>query len=701
MRALILFLTVVAAPAAAQKIVYPPSPKGEVVDEYHGTKVQDPYRWLEDGAAKETRAWIEAQNRLTFGYLEKLPARARFRERLTTLWNHEHYGEPPRQAGGRVFFRKNDGLQNQAPLYVVDGEGKAPRLLLDPNTLSSDGTVALGVYAVSFDGKKLAYSTSSGGSDWREWRVRDVVTGKDLPDVIRWSKFGRPAWTRDGKGFFYGAFDPPKAGEELTGVNYFQKLYYHRLGTPQARDRLVHERKDQKEWQFRPDVTDDGRWLVIRVGRGSDPENQLFVKDLSRRDSRVVEVVKGFDDAADLVGSAGTRLFVLTDRDAPLRRVVSIDLSDPTHAWTEVVPEGEHAIVGAVVLNDSLVIHTLRDATSALTVYGLDGARRGELALPGIGTIRGFFGRRTDRETYYLFQSFTAPEALYHVDLVSGESRVFRQPRLAFDPKAFETRQVFYRSKDGTRVPMFLVHREGLPRDGNNPVLLSGYGGFGVSLTPGYSVMPLVWMEAGGVYAVPNLRGGGEYGKAWHDAGSRLAKQNTFDDFIAAAEHLVAEKITRPARIAIIGGSNGGLLVGAVLNQRPDLFGAAVPQVGVMDMLRYHKFTVGWGWAGNYGSSDDPTDFANLLKYSPLHNVKRGTTYPPVLITTADHDDRVVPAHSFKYAAAMQAAQAGAAPVLIRIDTRAGHGAGKPTDKKIALAADTLAFIAHALGMKL
>jgi prolyl oligopeptidase len=695
----LLVAVLAAGPALAREgLVYPTSRRGDTVDVYHGARVPDPYRWLEDDASPETRAWIEAQNAVTFAHLEKIPGRARFRERLTELWSFERYGLPWTEAG-RSFYLHNSGLQNQDVLHVLDRPGGAPRVLLDPNTLSPDGTVALVDHEISRDGKLVAYALSSAGSDWREWRVRDATTGKDLPDVVRWSKFANAAWTRDGKGFFYGAYEEPAPGTERTAANYHQKLYYHRLGTPQTRDELVLERKDHKEWSFDPTVTDDGRYLVVTVSRSTDPVNLLWVKDLATKGSRWIEVVSRFEAQTTLVGNVGSRFYLATDKDAPRGRVVSVDLARRELAWEEVVPQERDAISGATLVNDSLIVRYLEDAQSRVSIFALGGKRLRDVALPGIGTAYGFKGRRTDKETTYLFTSFLTPPTIFRLDLMTGKSTVFRAPRVPFDPSRYETRRVFVTSKDGTRLPLFLTHRKGLAHDGDNPTQLYGYGGFDSLMTPRFSVANLAWVEAGGVYAFAVLRGDGVYGREFHEAGRLDRKQNVFDDFIAAAEHLVREKVTSPRRLAISGGSNGGLLVGAVVNQRPDLFGAALPAVGVMDMLRYHKFTIGWAWVGEYGSSDDPAQFRTLLGYSPLHNLKPGTRYPATLITTADHDDRVVPAHSFKYAAALQAAQAGPAPVLIRIETRAGHGAGKPTAKLIEEAADRLAFMSQALGM--
>ncbi|RMG14241.1 MAG: S9 family peptidase [Deltaproteobacteria bacterium] len=682
------------------KYEYPKARRGDVVDEYHGVKVPDPYRWLEDPDSPETRAWIEAENRLTFSYLERIPEREAIRRRLETLWNYEKYGVPVKK-GGRYFYEYNPGLLNQNRLYVLEGAGAEPRLLLDPNTFSEDGTVALTYWTPSEDGKRIAYAISRAGSDWKEWHVLDVETGKVLPDVIRWSKFSGASWSPDGSGFYYSAYDPPQEDEALTGQNYFQKLYFHRVGTEQAEDRLVYERPDEKEWGFDGRVTDDGRYLVIHVWRGTEPKTQVFYQSLERPGAPVVELLTGFDAEYEVIESRGDMLYVKTDLEAPRGRIVAIDLKRPKReAWREVVPEQADTLQVARLIGGRLVLEYLRDAKSALVVYGLDGKRLGEVSLPGIGSVAGLSGDPDDSEAFFLFTGYTTPTEVMRLDVERLEAKVYRRPRVDFDPDAFETRQVFVRSKDGTKVPMFITHRKGLKLDGDNPTLLYGYGGFGISLTPTFSVSMTVWMEMGGVYAVANLRGGGEYGEAWHQAGTKLKKQNVFDDFIAAAEWLIDHRYTRPERLAIMGGSNGGLLVGAVLTQRPDLFGAAVVKVGVLDMLRYHRFTIGWAWASDYGTVENEDEFKALLAYSPLHNVREGTKYPATLITTADHDDRVVPAHSFKFAAALQHAQAGPDPILIRIETKAGHGAGKPTQKIIDEVADTFAFLVHELGIE-
>lgn len=682
-------------------LTYPVTRQTNQVDLYHSVAVADPYRWLEDDHAAETKAWVAAQNEVTFAYLDRIPQRPAIRERLTQLWNYERYS-PPSQRGGRYFFSKNDGLQNQAVLYVADALDAAPRVLLDPNTLSPDGTVALSGAAVSDDGHWLAYGLATAGSDWQEWKVRDVHTGEDLADHLRWVKFSGASWAKDGRGFFYSRYDEPDEKSKLTRVNYFQKLYYHRLGTPQAEDRLVYHRPDQKEWGFHGTVTDDGRYLIITVTCGTDPKNCVFYQDLQDPAATVVELLPDFEADYAFVDNDGPVFWFKTDLDAPRGRLLAINTAQPERPhWRELIPQSAETLTGVGTVGNRFVATYLQDARSVVKLFTLTGQLEREVALLGIGTVSGFSGRRHDTETFYAFTSFTVPGRIYRYDCATGASTLWRQPRVDFDSDNFETQQVFYQSKDGTRVPMFITHRKGLKRDGHNPTLLYGYGGFNISLTPAFSVANLVWMERGGIYAVPNLRGGGEYGEAWHQAGTKRQKQNVFDDFIAAAEWLIANGYTSPQRLAISGGSNGGLLVGACLAQRPELFGAALPAVGVMDMLRFHKFTIGWAWTSDYGSAEDGEEFKALHAYSPLHNLHPGTRYPATLITTADHDDRVVPAHSFKFAARLQACQVRRGPpVLIRIETQAGHGAGKPTTKLIAEAADKLAFITRELRMK-
>ena len=684
-----------------QSLTYPVSRKVNQVDNYHGTHVADPYRWLEDPDSKETAAWVEAQNKLTFGYLNQIPYRDKLKQRLTKLWDYEKYGIPFKE-GSRYFYFKNDGLQNQSVLYTQKSLDSEANVLLDPNKLSADGTVALSGLSISDNGKFLAYGLSTSGSDWQEWKVRDIETGKDLKDNLKWIKFSGASWTNDNKGFFYSRYDEPNQKTKLEDVNYYQKLYYHRLGTPQSEDTLIYERRDQKEWGFSGSVTEDGRYLVISVWLGTDSRNLLFYKDLTQPNADVVELINKFESDFSLVDSDGSVLYVRTDLEAPRGRVIAINTKEPERAnWREVIAQAPETLESVNIVNNLFVADYLKDARSQIKIFDINGKFVRDVELPGIGSVGGFRGKRTDTETFYSFTSFTAPGTIYRYDMVTGKSKVFRQPQVDFKPDDYEVKQVFYTSQDGTRVPMFITHKKGIKLDGNNPTYLYGYGGFNVSLTPSFSVSNLVWMEMGGVYATPSLRGGGEYGEDWHQAGMKQNKQNVFDDFIAAAEWLITNKYTKSAKLAIGGGSNGGLLVGACMTQRPDLFGAALPAVGVMDMLRFHKFTIGWAWTAEYGSPDNPEDFKTLYAYSPLHNLKAGTAYPATLITTADHDDRVVPAHSFKFAAALQAAHKGSAPVLIRIETKAGHGAGKPTTKIIEEAADKWAFLTRVLDMKM
>jgi prolyl oligopeptidase len=680
-------------------LVYPKPVKVEQVDDYHGTRVPDPYRWLEDPDSEATKAWVEAENKVSFAYLEAIPARERIKERLTQLWDYEKYGVPFKK-GERYFYFKNDGLQNQSVFYTLTTLDGEPTVLLDPNTLSEDGTVALAGLSISEDGKFLAYSLSSSGSDWQEWKVRDVESGQDLADHLKWVKFSGASWTTDSHGFFYSRYDEPNDTTKLQEANYFQKLFYHRLGTNQSEDVLVYERPDEKEWGFDGSVTEDGNYLIISVWKGSDSKNLLFYKDLSIADAPVVELINTFESNYSLIEHEDTLFWLQTDLDAPRGRVIAIDIHKPERKnWKEVISQSEETLGGVGILHNQFVASYLKDAHTQIKIFSLEGAFVREVTLPGLGSAGGFGGEKADTETFYSFTGFTAPNTIYRYDMVTGESTIFRQPNVAFNPEDYETQQVFYKSKDGTKIPMFITHKKGLKLDGNNPTYLYGYGGFNVSLPPGFSVSNLVWMELGGVYAQPNLRGGGEYGEDWHQAGTKLKKQNVFDDFIAAAEWLIAHQYTSPAKLSIGGGSNGGLLVGACMTQRPDLFGAALPAVGVMDMLRFQKFTIGWAWVADYGSSDNPEEFKALYAYSPLHNLKSGTAYPATLITTADHDDRVVPAHSFKFAAALQESHKGETPVLIRIETKAGHGAGKPTTKVIEEATDRWAFLVRTLEM--
>ncbi|MBX9252563.1 S9 family peptidase [Desmonostoc muscorum CCALA 125] len=687
-------------PPSEKSLAYPSSHKSNQVDKYHGTLVTDPYRWLEDPDSQETRVWIEAQNQVTFGYLSEIPAREKIKQRLTKLWDYEKYSIPFKE-GEQYFYFKNDGLQNQSVLYTLKSLDAEPRVLLDPNKLSEDGTVALSGLSISEDGKLLAYGISTSGSDWQEWKVRDVETGEDLQDHLQWIKFSGASWTHDSQGFFYSRYDEPNEKTRLEDVNYYQKLYYHQLGKPQSEDVLIYHRPDQKEWGFSGDVTEDGRYLIISVWLGTDSKILVFYKDLTNHDAEVVELINQFEADYSLIDNDGSVFYFRTDLNAPRGRLIAIDTNKPAREnWQEIIPQTAETLESVGILNNQFVADYLKDAHSQIKIFDLKGEFIREVELPGLGSAGGFGGKRYDTETFYSFTSYTIPGTIYRYDMVTGKSEIFRKPKVDFNPDDYQTKQVFYQSKDGTRVPMFITHKKGIKLDGNNPTYLYAYGGFSVSQTPGFSVSLLVWMEMGGVYAVPNLRGGGEYGEEWHQAGMKEKKQNVFDDFIGAAEWLIANKYTKTDKLAIAGGSNGGLLVGACMTQRPDLFGAALPAVGVMDMLRFHKFTIGWAWTAEYGSPDNPEEFPVLYAYSPLHNLKPDTAYPATLITTADHDDRVVPAHSFKFAAALQANHAGDAPVLIRIETKAGHGAGKPTAKIIEEAADKWAFLVRTLNVE-
>jgi len=674
---------------------YPAAPHSNVVDTYHGRQVADPFRWLEDVDSPETRAWIAAQNALTEGYLSAVPRRDAIRERLEHVWNYERFSAPSREGQNYAFYR-NSGLQNQSVLYVAPTLNGPARVLIDPNLLSADGTVALSGLAFSHDGSRVAYAISASGSDWLEWHVRDVATAADLPDLVRWSKFSGAAWRADGSGFFYSRYDAP-SDAQFKDANYFHKLYFHQLGTPQADDVLVYERPDHKDWNIAPVVSEDGRWLVIYVTEGTEPRNRVFVRDLDEKNPDVVELLPDADGKYEFVGNDGDRFYFQTTRDSPRGRVVSIDLADGR--LHEIIAETGDALDGVTMFGDRFLAHYLHDAHSIVRLYDFGGNQIGEIPLPGLGTSGGFQGKRADSETFFSFTSYTTPSTVYRHDFPTGTTARVFAPAVDFDPQQYTSDQVFYSSKDGTRVPMILTYKKDVVFDGSAPAILYGYGGFDISLTPAFSPATLVWLEMGGIYAVANLRGGGEYGEEWHLAGTKERKQNVFDDFIAAAEYLIATKITSPSKLAIMGGSNGGLLVGAVMTQRPELFGAALPAVGVMDMLRFQRFTIGWAWTSDYGSSDDPDQFEWLFSYSPLHNLKSGVAYPPTLVTTADHDDRVFPGHSFKFAARLQEVQSGDAPVLIRIESKAGHGAGKPTAKVIAEVTDRYAFLVRVLGI--
>jgi prolyl oligopeptidase len=692
-----------AAQTQGQKFSYPQARKGDVVDDYHGTKIADPYRWMEDLDAKEVTEWVGAQNKLTSGYLERLPLREHFRKRITELWNYPETGLPFREAG-RLFYSKNSGLQRQSPIYMRENLDAEPRLVIDPNALSPDGSVSLGQYAPSPDGRLIAYTLSQGGADWRSVHVREIASGRDLPDKVEWMRFSRLSWTKDGKGFFYARYPEPPKGEVLEAALKDHALYYHRVGTPQSEDRVIYQRKDLPAWVVGGGVTEDGRYLLVFISKGSDTKNRLYYADLGDpKQTNVAAPIKPVVETDDAeyspIGNRGSVIYLRTDRGAPNRKVIAIDLQNAApSAWKTVVPERKEAIEDAALIGGRVVVQYLVDVQSRLKLFGLDGRSQGEIALPAAGTVARFVGREDTPEIFYAFSSPIYPTTVFRYDPETKQSTAFEAAKPPVDVSRYETKALFARSKDGTRVPFFLTARKGLPRNGANPTMLYGYGGFSTSTLPGYRPDFPAWYELGGVLVTSNVRGGGEYGEAWHKAGMLEKKQNVFDDFIAVAEHLVKEKYTSPSQLGIVGGSNGGLLVGAVMEQRPELFAVALPLVGVMDMLRYDKFTGGHFWATEYGSSSDPEQFKHLIKYSPLHNIKPGVCYPATLVTTADHDDRVVPSHSYKFTAALQVTQGCDKPVLIRVETKGSHGY-RPTDKRIAELADLWEFTAAQMGM--
>ena len=687
----------------AATIEYPETAAVEHVDLYHGVEVADPYRWLEDDIreSEDVDAWVEAQNEVTFAYLDSIPERDIIEKRLTELWDYERYGMPYKE-GGLYYYSYNDGLQNQNVVYVQKSLDAEAELLIDPNTWSEDGTVAMASYFPSPDGRHVAYMIQDGGSDWRQVRIIEVDGGALLDDELDWLKFTGLSWAKDGSGFYYSRYPETSDEEKFQSLNANHAVYFHRLGTTQDEDALVFNQPENPEWGYAASVTDDGAHLVITVWKGTDNRYQIVHQDLTVADDAPEFLIEGFDHDFSLVGNVGSELYFRTNKDAPRNRLIAIDVENPEpENWREVIPEAVDVLDGVSLVGGRIIADYMQDAQTIVKVFDLEGRQTGTVNLPGIGTAGGFQGHFDDPETFFVYTSYNTPTTVNRLDVETGEVTVFRKPDVAFDPDDYVVRQVFYKSADGTRVPMFISHHKDFKPTGNTPTMLYGYGGFNISQTPSFSITRLAWMEMGGVYAVANLRGGGEYGEEWHKAGTKLQKQNVFDDFIAAAEYLVEENYTNPSKLAIFGGSNGGLLVGAVTNQRPDLFGAAIPAVGVMDMLRFHKFTAGRFWVDDYGSADDPEEFKALYAYSPYHNIKPGTEYPAVMVTTADTDDRVVPGHSFKYAAAIQQAQAGDAPVLIRIETRAGHGAGKPTDKVVQEYADRWAFLVKNLDMRL
>lgn len=687
------------APAA---LTYPATATVDHVDNYHGTEVADPYRWLEDDVreSEAVAAWVAAQNEVTSAYLATIPERSRIKDRLTELWNYERYSLPFDE-GGRYFFTRNDGLQNQSVLYTMDRLDGEARVVIDPNTWSDDGTIALSGISPSPDGRFLAYGIQDGGSDWRVWRVLNLENGEELSDELRWIKFSGISWELDGSGFYYSRYPAPEEGQTFQSLNVNMKIYFHGIGTEQADDRLIYEQPDHPEWGPRAEVTEDGFYLLITTSIGTDARYNLDLIDLSADDSTPVSLVSGFENDYRLIDNDGHIFFFLTNRDAPRNRVIAIDVNQPGQEnWQEIIAEDEAVLRSASLVGRHFFAQYMVDVKSAVKIFEMDGTPEGEVALPGLGSAFGFDGGAASPITFYSFSSFNTPPTSYQYNVLTGESSVFHSPEVAFDPADFVVAQIFYNSKDGTRIPMFIAHKAGLEKSGDTPTLLYGYGGFNIPLRPNFSPRWLSWMEMGGVFALANIRGGSEYGEEWHQAGTKARKQNVFDDFIAAGEFLIAEGYTNTSKLAIMGGSNGGLLVGAVLNQRPDLFGAALPAVGVMDMLRFHKFTAGRFWTDDYGSSDNADEFEALYAYSPYHNLVP-QVYPPILATTADTDDRVVPGHSFKYVARLQAVQQGTAPTLIRIETRAGHGSGKPTAKIIEELADQWGFLVKNLGMEL
>ena len=698
--AIALLVTIVDARTGRQssRTQYPVAPKNDVVDDYHGTKVPDPYRWMEDLDSKDVAEWVAAQNKLTIDYLQRLPMREQLRTRITELWNYPKTSIPVQEAG-RLFYRKNTGLEKQSRVYLRSNLNGAPTLLIDPNTWSADGSLALAQYSPAPDGQLLAYGVSEGGADWQTIKIRDLISGKDLADEVKWMRFSNLSWTKDGKGFFYSRYPTPPEGKALQAALSGQTLYYHRAGTPQSQDVLIYERKDLPTWFINGQVTEDGRYLIVFLLEGSSNNNRLYYADLGVPlqpyvSAAIKPVVE--EDGAEYAafGNKGSMLFVRSDRDAPNRKVIGIDIQDPKpSAWKVIVPERKEAIETVALIGGRIVAEYLVDVQSRVSMFELDGRELGSLKLPGTGALAGLAGREDSPTIFYAFSSPLYPTTVFAHDPKIDQSTPFEAPKAAIDVSRYETKQLFATSRDGTRVPFFLTARKGLAQDGSNPTMLYGYGGFSATTAPTYRPDVPAWLELGGVWVIANMRGGAEYGEAWHKAGMLDKKQNVFDDFIAVGEHLIKEKYTSPERLAIMGGSNGGLLVGAVMEQRPDLFAVALPAVGVMDMLRYHTFTGGRAWVTEYGSSSDPQQFQTLIKYSPLHNLKPGTCYPATLVTTADHDDRVVPSHSFKFTAALQAAQGCDRPVFIRVETQGSHGY-RPTDKRIAELVDQWAFTA-------
>ena len=689
--------TIATTMATAQGLHYPKAEKDGTVDIYYGTRVADPYRWLENDTSRQTMAWVEAENRVTNEYLSKIPLRKRLLKRMTELSSYEKVSAPVKH-NGKWYFSKNSGLQNQSVVYVMDELGGEPRVFLDPNTLSQDGTVALkGIYH-SHNGKYAAYTISRSGSDWQEFYVIDLKTGQLTSDHIEWAKFSGAAWLGDG--FFYSAYDAPVKGKEFSNMNANHKIYYHKIGTPQSDDVLFYENPAYPK-RFYDVTVNEEETMMFLTESGAGAGNNLFVRDLRKKDAQFIQLTSNMDLQYSPIETEGDKFYIYTNDGAPKGRLMVADIRQPGSTnWQEVIGQQQYAIESIDCIDHQFIVTYNQDASSHAYVYTMDGQLRHEVRLPSLGSVY-FSGDKKDKECFYTFTSFTQPSTIYRYDINSNESPLYRAPKVAFKMNDFTTEQVFFQSKDGTRIPMFLTYKKGLKRNGKNPVYLYGYGGFNIALGPSFSATRIPFLESGGIYAQVNLRGGSEYGEEWHLAGTKMQKQNVFDDFIGAAEWLISEQYTSKEQLAIVGGSNGGLLVGACMTQRPDLYRVAIPQVGVMDMLRYHKFTIGWNWASDYGTSEDSKEmFEYLHGYSPLHNLKPGTQYPATLVTTADHDDRVVPAHSFKFAATLQACHKGDNPVLIRIDTKAGHGSGKPLTKVLEEQADIYGFIMYNMGMK-
>ena len=700
MKNLTYFLSFFMMVSCAQKsLEYPTTKKVDITDNYFGTEIADPYRWLENDTSTETGEWVKAENEVTFAYLAELPNREKIRQRLTELMDYPKYGAPTKEAG-KYFFFKNDGLQNQSVLYITESLDDEAKVLLDPNTLSENGTIALSSVEISTDGKYLVYMIAESGSDWNEIFVKNIESGKTLEDHIVWVKFSDLSWYDDG--FFYSAYDQPEKGTELSQSNEFQKVFYHKLGTPQTDDKLIIEDIEKPQRMFTAGITENKRFLSISISE-STSGNALSVKDLSNEDAQFIPFMESFDSDFNTIDNIGDDIFILTNYKAPKYRLIKININQPAEGnWTEIIPEKENVLESVRLASGKIVARYMVDAHSEIDIYLYDGTFDSAIVLPGIGSVDSFSGKKEESKAFYSYTSFNTPGEIYQYDFEEKESSLYFRPEVKFNPDDFEVKQEFYPSTDGTKIPMFIVHKKNIEINGKTPTLLYGYGGFNISLTPSFSTSRMTFIENGGIFALANLRGGGEYGEEWHKAGTKLKKQNVFDDFISAAEYLIASKYTNSEHLAIMGGSNGGLLVGAVINQRPDLFKVALPAVGVMDMLRFHKFTIGWAWAGDYGTSEDNKEmFEYLYRYSPYHNIINGGDYPAVLVTTADHDDRVVPAHSFKYIARLQEYNKGSLPVLIRIDTDAGHGSGKPTTKIIEEYTDSLLFLFHHLGIDL